>query len=571
MKKINITGINKRLFSIILSTTLSFTSVGYSSNEIVLESDLDSYKEYISNINPEYKNDEIYTKNVGLVNFTELRNTKKCPAKFDYKSDKFIDNLVETIKRNSNSYYFKNKSSNHHYDFESAFILDGDNNFNLKTQKMFEKALPKVLKKIIETSTNDIEEDICRMQTLKIVFTKTDKGIAGFYVNTENMLGLSRVMTDYGQEELEHVLEHELNHLRQSDCQHKYNGNYSLVPETLFSDDPWYMESSPDSFICNQNLDSNYKKDANRKNDKIKEESFLLLLGLFHDDVTLDDYYNAIFDNDIDKFMKFVGMKDDKDANEIYKIIKTSSAYIDDIPGLEELSGMNDSKKKVEIGYAYRVDIFKRILNNMIDYTYKHQDFTLEENLVIFNTIRNICAYDTQLAYKYSSEEVEVIFEDKVVRDMLKLDNKYNEFLCRYYNVSSDYIHKKYYNGKNINNVDAIMKEVLNLGSDAYHNDNTNYRYLEYNYGVNRDDYVVIKKKTQSLFKKFPILEAVAYSNYRVSGGYFSYYLKQNGLEEDSYERSPLLPYSSDYYVKGVTDVEHKMKEYSKPSGKMKK
>jgi hypothetical protein len=551
MKKINITGINKRLLSIILSTTLSLTTISYSQNKIVRRSNLDDYKEYISSINPDYKYKDLYIEHVGLINFDNLKDSKECNSKYDVNSDKLIDNLVNTIKNNSNHYYLKNKFSNQNCTYKTAFLL---NNSKEDYEINFEKILSNVLKKIISTSSNNINEDICRMKSLVIILKTTDECVLGYYKNTENMIVLSInniIDKNYNQQQIEQVLEHELNHLRQTSCHDKENTNDFMIPNLLFPYTPYYIESSAESALYNLKIDNNsndYTSNDYTYPKQRKEESFLLLLGLFKDNISLNDYYDAIFDKDIDKFMNYLGVESNEDANTLYRIIRTSSAYVDTFNEPSELSIMNEHKKKETIGYAYRVDIFKQILENMINYTYEHKEFPLEENLVIFNIIRNICISDTYLSKKQIGSNVTYTYEESIVKDILKLNNKYKEFLCRYYNVDSNYINKYY------NYINSITNEIINTSKNTKKNKE-------------------ITKEAATILKKFPILKAALFSNNNFYGDSFNKYLKTNNLKEENYPKSPNLPYSGDYYQNDIfTKIikEHKTKKYSKKNSKMK-
>ena len=102
-------------------------------------------------------------------------------------------------------------------------------------------------------------------------------------------------------------------------------------------------------------------------------------------------------------------------------------------------------------------------------------------------------------SYKY-------IYEDTFVEDVYNLENNYVEFLSNYYNCEIDTIREIEYNSivKILTNINYISQGL----EPAY-----------YNY----------KDIANTVYEKFPIIKAIAYSNSSIQYGY-SNFLKNNNL-----------------------------------------
>lgn len=163
----------------------------------------------------------------------------------------------------------------------------------------------------------------------------------------------------------------------------------------------WYfstlLESAAESEIYNKKKYSEKlvsKKDFNYSKEREKE-SLLLLLGICRDNVSLEDYYNAIYDSNLSSFYNFFDANTKEKIYDLYKIIYSiDAASLNNELGLnlqKEIS-KNFSEMSLEylVGYGYRIDILKKVLKNMANYTVNNPDFSLEENVVLFDIVKNL-------------------------------------------------------------------------------------------------------------------------------------------------------------------------------------
>ena len=83
------------------------------------------------------------------------------------------------------------------------------------------------------------------------------------------------------------------------------------------------MESSAESYLKNKVyndsiLYSDY--DYNYYFERM-DEAFILLLGLCHEGGDIDNYYNSIFESDLDKFYEFCGAETEKEKLQVNNIL----------------------------------------------------------------------------------------------------------------------------------------------------------------------------------------------------------------------------------------------------------
>lgn len=376
--------------------------------------------------------------------------------------------LIEKIKQNSKVYLSANNN------LVSAFLDDIDSEYRLDqiaTQTLLKDAISNILK----TGTN---KDICLLENLKIAISYSDSSDYGddfvYYSTLDNSLivfpnkirnSLNNVTVDFWNT-LKYSIQYKLNEVREQacECQDKYT---TFPYETLY-------KAALSSELYNLG-----KSQTIINNIETRNENLILALGLFQNDISITDYYNSIFNNDIQSFYRFCGVSDNN--NDIYKLNK--ALYAMDVM----VNNYNDNLdgNKLNIGYDYRVDIFSIIIKNMMHYTAEHKDFRLNDNLILFNIIKNLITVDV-VPNELATEEL---------NNIIDLNNMYINFLCNHYKTSYDRI-VEYENSSDINNY------VLAL-SDICHTDE------EFN--VENVNYVLYSSK---IIKRFPILRMIL-SKYR--------------------------------------------------------
>lgn len=199
--------------------------------EDIKQNDYSEYINYFSNYEVHYNFEKYLLKEKEINNILSSYDESKCKYKYDYEYD--ILSLIKIINDNSTKYIKQNKQ------YTSSFM----NDMSLKEtdeelffeQFNFEIYLEYTLMQLIGKATNDLNEDIHKMQDLKIVFGNTheiyeqepeDYYVLGYYDNSRNIIVLSRenikIAAEIRNTTFEYVLYdtliHEINHMRQYKC-----------------------------------------------------------------------------------------------------------------------------------------------------------------------------------------------------------------------------------------------------------------------------------------------------------------------------------------------------------------
>ena len=496
--------LGKRLTSLILAVIIATTSSTYTGTRKLTKKELDSYQKYFKefNLDSEYDKYEDIKYKVDELMQTGL-SLNECP----YEYEGTIELLVSKIKLNTMKYiqdysdiYYPFKTNLKNIKYEGDYTKENLERY----QEVFEKVIYSALEKLITSAGNNINEDICKIQDLKIVFADTKFGLYGIYEPEENLIIISaNQVIGYTekifeeditaqQKRLEEVFSHELNHLRQHTCKHRIVSstkpfclNYSApIVSTI-------VESSVESYHYNLGIDENYLTketyDYSYPTER-SQEGLLFLLSLFNGK-ELKEYYNSIMDTDIDKFNKFFGARTVEEIYDLYRIIYYIDVYNERMPSLPL---DNQEIAKQELKNLYKLEIYKKVLSNMANYTNSTGTISLEENLIILNIIKDIILNNEYEEKQYYEEETQKSISE-YEENFSKLSNKYNEFLCTYYGISP----------KKLKESNLKATEITNGLNNILSNN---------------------QEKLSKILESYPILKSVLYT--------YSYYINKDIKEE---------------------------------------
>ena len=296
---------------------------------------------------PELIEEIIYNPNIDFDDIPLPPQNKKCTYTNDTINngnlyDKSIE-LINIIKKNSIVYI----TNNQEYTLGFTNIDSKDSSTDqIMLQSIFKDAISEIL-------INSTTKDLCVLKDLKVVISySTESNNCVEYKKDDNLIVIT---PNNNWEEIKYAIRLELNKIRINNCNCQNNplfaynilNNASIVSEL-------YNTDKTDIFVSN---------------DDIKKEALFLSLGLFHNNYTIDDYYKAIFNNDIDALYKFCNANTEEDIYRINKI----------------LYAMNN-----DIDYDYKTEIFGIIINNLITYTNNNKNFPLKDNIIIFNALKNL-------------------------------------------------------------------------------------------------------------------------------------------------------------------------------------
>ena len=364
-----------------------------------------------------------------------------------------------------------------------------------------------VMKKIGESAYDSLRDyisyvlengnsgDIHNLMGLKIIFVakinRDEPGvILGRYSKDNNLIkiclpniiGNSTSTTDVSAK-LNGVLKHELNHMRQYGCEDtdKYNILTQFSSNNSLS---LLAEASAESGLYNLELFSHLFKTSYVYSEYRMAENVLFLCSLFNDS-KIEDYYNAIYNQDMDAFFNFFSADNIEEKREIFRVIYAMDAvskrnsYVRSLIGLKTIYNEDDyDAVDLDIKNLEYITIFKITINNLIDYNINNSDLTLEDNILLYKMITMLIS---ESAFKVEStsdgKKVYYLYDEFVDQYQVIQDN-FLQTLSTIYSVSTDEILEIY----NKYNSGFIVNEYLNWYRAIYFvNDKKYDSYLQMN------------------------------------------------------------------------------------------
>ena len=487
------------------------------SSEIVNNSEFNNFINLFNNYKINYNYQEYLISKEEVDNIYNLLSKENL---CNYVNDKNVEEIYKMILNNSVKYCLNNLI----YDFCFSDVDD------VKLKDIFML----VIDEHFNTSINNINEDLCKMQDLAIVYdySEEDLNLFGWYDVERNIIclcpnsiksyadillarkGLSLNKEDYNvflSRCYYNVLSHEFEHMYHysCDCNGEEYDYMTVFSSSKREDGKYYFslneEASSESIFINFDREENllyYDEKINITNydyvylNERSEESLFWLLSLFNNESDINNYYKAIEDTNINLLLDFFDMNNDVDRYNYYKILYT-------LDGIRKRSDLLDKYEKdfgiIEtsddynqyvnnIGSGYRAEIFRVFLSRLVKYTDLNKDFTIEENLLLFNFVKDKIV-DANYGDNY-------VWDENFVNDILFLEENYVKFLSDFYKVSYD-------NVRNLEmEIDKYNLMMLDTNS------------LDGNYIAS------------NLFKRFPMLEIIVKSTSFPIG--YDWFLKEN-------------------------------------------
>lgn len=416
------------------------------------------------------------------------------------------------IKKNSNDVFIKTPGC------ASLFCVNSFDEDERELQEMFEKTLKKALDLVLLNATNDIKEDFHRISEMSFVINDGNKRLFAngeFYVNT-NICYMYKDVLEKAKKEgtledtLFTIITRVLNYARELPCSCKEE-QASEVSKTVstFKTELAYPNNVLNETLTGAAADS-YMYTFGGVNDIVsydtfdyehycerEEEAALFLLAMLNDDAMLQDYYNAMFDNNLKGVHNFFGLETQADYESFYRILYSidsswSYSYLEsNLLEDETYSSLYRSDLYRLIGSDYKVDYYSFALERLTDYTINH-DIPLLENLTVFQLIKNATANISSLYLKIDGD---------VADQIMALSSKYEDFLSECYGISLDDVKAM---GEDVS---SMLHAIDVLCDDSRTKDS-------------HDPYLA---KAEALLNRFPMLRSINFTIptiFRVDGYY---------------------------------------------------
>lgn len=403
---------------------------------------------------------------------------------------------------------------------EQNKIFSSENDLDMRL------ALDRAIHNIFKTPSN-VAEDFCSISEYGIVNEKLEGETLGLCCYDEKLLKIDyekiqSYFTSSKQESkfnidfvtyLSCIVEHELNHCREYFCRHreaKGQKNESISYKDTLN---FMIESAAESqvYCCDGSRDLRDRSTYDYAYYEEREnESLLFLLCCFREDRKIEDYYKAIFDCDLKALYEFYGLETKEDIYTFYKI-----AYaLDSLNVRSELSetlyyenGVTTiGEFKREIGFSYRVDLFKLSLKNLMQYIQKYDDLSIEESIFLYQFLKNYVTKDSYLSIHVSDHTYQ--YDETFVGLIYQLETIYDDFICNHYHVTVD----------DINN---IRNHMFFDSIDVY---NGNKIPISIGLETQIDCY--------ELLEKFPLLKNISWTSYMHRSSFPSFDQKNKEIEK---------------------------------------
>lgn len=497
--------------------------------EVVNPGAVQSYLDYFDNITYNYNGEEFYLSDEELNKLIETGNTISKVEHNSISTDAYL--TFEKIRINSE------KLAGEREDLHSCF-LGNKVGEDLEFPVFFEATLYHILSQYCQNETNDIKEDFCKFQNLSICYGDLNKileyqdeevGLLGYYDDEDNVIvldikGIYELYNSLSSwylydnqsyanlyDVIMETLVHELNHVRQHscDCRIKAGQEYSSIGD--YSEYvPTIIESSAESSIYNtQDYLSKYIKGSNTQDftypQEREYECFIILLGLLYNDI--DDYYNAIYDSDLNRLYEFAGCKDENDIERLYHILYNIDGLMLRNDLVFNIGGDEVITYDVErlVGNEFSYEVLNIFTEELIRYLRNHDDMSDLDAIVLFMMAENLSLSHT--TYMISDEDgyVQTEYDKALINNINQTRIHFENFIMEYYGLTDNELYlatlKAYFilkanedmeegNEKYRDKLESLMDRfpLMKVIYDGSENNPMTYQYV---YTINDIDYKV--------------------------------------------------------------------------------
>ena len=444
---------------------------------------LDDLKQEISRLEVHYNYESFYPKENMIDLIVKEQNQKICTNQNANLSELAIE-IIQNSLQDEKSVFIPVETKKKGGKEE----IEKDTNMRV--------ALKMALKNAFKCPSNQLE-DMCHMKTLKILNqTFENKKVLAKYDEKSNTIYIdyNKIETNFQNTShsdkkefifyLARNLEHELNHCREFKCDCRKNEN-SVTNIASFRVLKFLIEASAESGTYNFNSEIMHQTTSKDYSyyDYRKEEANLLFLVLFKENKTLEAYYQTIFNSDIQGLFTYFDIETREEARTFLNITYSIDALLkenDLYYYLAEQYGniYTEQEIKEKIGYAYKLDIYKIALKDLIDEISKKK-IDLNETLYLYNFLKSYLLIDTS-TYKENTFN----FNPSFLESINQLENYFYTYIKEYFNTT-----------------DENIKEMEKKSLYSFINFNQNETQLE------RESIF------QNLVEKYPLLKTIAWTH----------------------------------------------------------
>lgn len=373
-----------------------------------------------------------------------------------------LDKLFERIKDNSYSAFIRTPNSG------SLFVIEGSYPKMLSegvaveetVQIAFEKCLKKALE-MLKDATNDTKDDLHQIAGLRfLVITGgeivTLHNLNGVYDQRNHIGFLYKEAIEEAQQkgELEEylftVISRCLNDVRMLPCacrnEQAQNKGGEVAPfkveETSYHSvlETTLVCATVESYMQNQTTNGAEMYDYIYQSDR-KDQAYLMYMAMFDKEHTVEEYYNAMFDNSVKDVHAFFGLETDADLLTFYQMLYScdSLSVKSSLPDKLSKDGVSLTLREYydAVGLTHHINLYRILLSRLANYTLEN-DLDITSNMMLFHLFKDMVTDRYDWVYDSDSEENEAF--TLYSRSVQELTELYEEFLSKCYGMPIDQI-----------------------------------------------------------------------------------------------------------------------------------
>lgn len=463
-----------------------------------------TYVNYLDEVDIHYNYEKIYPKKKEMLEFVSDSYCQK-GCDYDYEMNHIysaVNELIDVIFQNNVTY-----------------LRDYPEYDNVLNDENVREDLKEVLENYFNNATHDILEDYCLMHSLKILSIDMNGGIYdnpvySIYDDDANIICLDMAAIEASSDKkvLYENLAHNLELVGMKACNCRIDKGQKVNDVSILSENSFYLDSAAESIHCNLYYDE--KSNNLRNYPERQKECMLLLMGMF-DNHEMVDYYNALKNSNMKNFLSFFDAESEEEILEFFRIVYSIDGSFgrNGLGADGQFTSSNLDKVADKVGYDYKTAIFKKVLSQLAEYTLEEKDFSLEENLMMFDITKNVLMADIYDKNSNKMTEADKKGYFRFLNQFTILESNYVKFLSNYYR--SDL--KKRFSFSNDSSLDDFAYEVREIEREVSH---TLVKYINGTLVSNES------KIMDKILNRFPIVYQI--TSLMVNDSY-DLFLKKNG------------------------------------------
>lgn len=480
----------KRLLSYLLASTILFSTTGCTKKESksinIIENyiqttidmqEINSYLDQIDNIEVKYNHETFY---FDSENYKVLERAIKSYTICNSDKNYTLIEIYSTILKNSN---LTNNLSPQEEDIKTAF----------------DKAINKIF-----SQEDNINDDFCKLKDISLRIGILEENTLGQYSDEDLIITIdyNKIYEEYQNiigkkitfiEYLSNVVEHELNHVRQYICNCRKNDGQKNIKITYNNASCSLIEASAESQIYNSKIEETKSKDLSSFDytyySAREGQALIFLMGLFKENFSIEEYYDAINETNLEKFHKIFELTTKEDIITFYKIkyaIDTLNYRTELYDYYHYLEKDTIEEIKEQTGNDYKVDIFKIVISDLIKEIVK-RNLNFEESINLYNYVKSIIIDDEEKIYDTVKDIT--VYNERLLNGIKSIDEIFYEFLKEHFQKNKNEILKQI---KDYNNLD-ILDYMLDFTSERF--------------SYNKNSY----NEAFSLIQKYPLISEISF------------------------------------------------------------